>query len=172
MGGIVGTAMIQRHPGLVTRMMTIGTPPDVDSSTNPGPTQRLVVAPVIGPTVKRLASDDQVRAELERTFIRRVDVPQALVDDIPRTTFTSFRESGREAHDYREAEPLPQRLARAGVPLTAVDGSRDRVVDPDSLQEWRAVPGARVVLLRGLGHTPQVEAPRRTAALILTFAAG
>jgi pimeloyl-ACP methyl ester carboxylesterase len=172
MGGIVGTAMIQRHPGLVTRMMTIGTPPETDSTKSPGPTQRLVVAPVIGPTARRLASDDQVRAELERTFIPRVDVPHAFVDDIRRTTFTSFRESGRAAYDYREAEPLPKRLARAGVPITAVDGSRDSVVDPDSLREWRAVPGARTVLLRGLGHSPQVEAPARTAGLILAFSAG
>ena len=129
MGGIVGTAMIERHPGLVTRMMTIGTPPDADSSKSTGPTQRIAFAPVIGPTVRRLASDDQVRAELERAFIPRVDVPQAFVDDIRRTTFTSFRKSGLEAHDYREDRPLLQRLADAGVPLTAVDGSRDSVVD-------------------------------------------
>jgi pimeloyl-ACP methyl ester carboxylesterase len=82
-----------------------------------------------------------------------------------------LRESGREAYDYRKAEALPQRLAGADVPLTAVDGSRDSVVEPDSLGKWRAVPGARLVLMRGLGHSPQVEAPARTAGLILAFAA-
>jgi pimeloyl-ACP methyl ester carboxylesterase len=171
MGGIVGTAMIRRHPGLVSRMMTIGTPPDTDSAKSAGPTQRLAFAPVIGPTVRRVVSDDQIRAELERTFIPRVDVPPAFVDDIRRTTFRSFRESGREAYDYRKAEALPQRLAGADVRLTAVDGSRDSVVDPDSLGKWRAVPGAHIVLMRGLGHSPQVEAPARTAGLILAFAA-
>jgi hypothetical protein len=32
------------------------------------------------------------------------------------------------------------------------------------------VPGARIVLLLGLGHSPHVESPSRGARLILEFA--
>jgi pimeloyl-ACP methyl ester carboxylesterase len=36
--------------------------------------------------------------------------------------------------------------------------------------EYRAVPGARVELLEGLGHSPMVEDPAPTAALVRVFA--
>jgi pimeloyl-ACP methyl ester carboxylesterase len=32
-----------------------------------------------------------------------------------------------------------------------------------------AVPGSRLELLEGIGHCPQVEAPRRVADLLLAF---
>jgi pimeloyl-ACP methyl ester carboxylesterase len=171
MGGIVGTALVQRHPGLVTKIVTIATPPDGDAAKKPPPLRRLADAPIIGPTVRRLASNSQIRAELERSAMApRTDVPEQFVDDINRTTYTSFRESGRENADYRNDEALPKRLAHAGVPLLALDGSEDELVDPSTLKQWRVVPGARTILLPGIGHTAQWEAPGITAALILAFA--
>jgi pimeloyl-ACP methyl ester carboxylesterase len=45
-------------------------------------------------------------------------------------------------------------------------GAEDRIVDPRSADDYRDIPGAKVVVLPGVGHTPQVEAPKQTAALI------
>lgn len=42
---------------------------------------------------------------------------------------------------------------------------------PSSAADYRAVPGARVDVLTGAGHTPILEEPLRTAALLLAFAA-
>ncbi|MFE6631885.1 alpha/beta fold hydrolase, partial [Streptomyces rochei] len=46
----------------------------------------------------------------------------------------------------------------------------DRRWRPASAADYRVVPGARVELLPGAGHTPILEEPRRTAALLLDFA--
>jgi pimeloyl-ACP methyl ester carboxylesterase len=57
------------------------------------------------------------------------------------------------------------------VPLLVIFGSADDLVDPESAQGFRAVPGARIVTLDGIGHSPHVEDPRATARLIEDFLA-
>lgn len=169
MGGLVATALVERHRARVARLMTIGTPNDNEGH-NPGLSRRLAIAPVIGPAVKTLAPRRMVRAELERAFEPAVDVPPELVDDLEGMTFSAFRGSGVESADYRDERSVAERLAKGGTPLTVVFGSRDSVVDPDTAGEFRGRPRTRIVILPGLGHTPQIEAPVRTARLILGFA--
>ncbi len=169
MGGLVATALVERHRARVARLMTIGTPNDNEGH-NPGLGRRLAFTPVIGPAVKTLAPRRMVRAELERAFEPAVDVPPELVDDLEGMTFSAFRDSGVESADYRDERTVAERLASEDVALTVVFGSRDSVVDPDAAEEFRGRPRTRIVLLGGLGHTPQIEAPGRTAPLILGFA--
>ena len=57
------------------------------------------------------------------------------------------------------------------MPLLVVFGSQDELVDPESAQGYRSVPGARVVMLDGVGHSPHVERPAATARLIADFLA-
>lgn len=167
-GGFVGTALVERHAAaLVSRLMTIGTPPDLDSVESP--MRRLATAPVVGPLVRRLVPDRLVHAAVERTFMPEFDVPERLSDDVERTTYRSFSRAARAGVDFREERSLDDRLARAGIPLLIVTGERDSLVEPDSVERFRDVPGARIVRIPGVGHSPQVEAPGRTAELILDF---
>ncbi len=169
MGGMVGTALVERHRERVSRLMTIGTPPDLDSA-EPSASRRVAGLPVLGPAISRLAPERMVHAEVESTFIPEFDPPTELLDDVERTTWSSFSGSGEEGADYRDARPLDRRLAGERIPVTAVFGRRDSVVDPASSRRYATIPGARIVLLGGLGHSPQVESPRRTAGVILSFA--
>ena len=50
-------------------------------------------------------------------------------------------------------------------------GTEDRRWRSASAAAYRDVPGARVELLPGVGHTPIVEDPDATARLLLDFAA-
>ena len=169
MGGMVGTALVERHRKRVSRLMTIGTPPDLDSADRSA-SRRVAGLPVLGPAISRLAPERMVHAEVESTFIPEFDPPEELLDDVERTTWSSFSGSGEEGADYRDARPLDRRLAGERIPVTAVFGRRDSVVDPASSRRYATIPGARIVLLGGLGHSPQVESPRRTAGVILSFA--
>jgi pimeloyl-ACP methyl ester carboxylesterase len=64
----------------------------------------------------------------------------------------------------------PFDLDRIGTRVLLVWGDRDRLVFHRGAQRViDAVPGARLELLRGVGHCPQVEAPDRFTQLLLDF---
>ncbi len=66
----------------------------------------------------------------------------------------------------------PFAFERITAPVLLVWGDRDRLVFHDGAQRvLREVPGARLELLRGVGHCPQVEVPDRVARLVLGFGA-
>jgi pimeloyl-ACP methyl ester carboxylesterase len=57
---------------------------------------------------------------------------------------------------------------RITVPTLVIWGARDRLVDPAlAPRTTRAIPGARMIVLPGVGHTAHLEAPRQTAQLVL-----
>ncbi|MGZ4174094.1 MAG: alpha/beta fold hydrolase [Solirubrobacteraceae bacterium] len=64
----------------------------------------------------------------------------------------------------------PFELERIKVPVLLVWGDRDRLVfHRGARRVLEAVDGARLELLGGIGHCPQVEDPRRFAELLLGF---
>jgi pimeloyl-ACP methyl ester carboxylesterase len=50
-------------------------------------------------------------------------------------------------------------------------GGEDRRWRSASAADYRAVPGAKIEMLHGVGHSPLIEDPPRTAELLLAFAA-
>jgi pimeloyl-ACP methyl ester carboxylesterase len=66
----------------------------------------------------------------------------------------------------------PFRLERVRCPVLIVWGDRDRMVYASGAERvLEQVPGARLELLEGCGHCPQVEVPDRLAELIEEFVA-
>jgi pimeloyl-ACP methyl ester carboxylesterase len=64
----------------------------------------------------------------------------------------------------------PYDLARIGCPVLVVWGDRDRLLFHAGAQAIiEAVPDARLELLPGIGHCPQVEAPGKLTELVLEF---
>lgn len=86
-------------------------------------------------------------------------------------TFHAVAASMQASRAYLDEQALPDRLAVLGKPLQVIFGDEDRRWRPSSAADYRAVPGARVELLAGAGHTPIMEDPSRTAALLLAFTA-
>jgi pimeloyl-ACP methyl ester carboxylesterase len=70
-----------------------------------------------------------------------------------------------------DEDPLNRRIARMRIPLLAIFGAEDQIYDArGALAAYAKVPGARTVMVAGAGHSPNVERPARTAALVLGFA--
>lgn len=58
------------------------------------------------------------------------------------------------------------------VPTLVIWGDHDRIIPVDHAENARAaMPGARVEVLPGIGHFPQVEAPERVVELLTEFIA-
>jgi pimeloyl-ACP methyl ester carboxylesterase len=170
MGGMVGTALAERHRPMVARVMLIGTAADGDD-TGIGLLARAAFWPVVGHANDRLASERVTRWAIEQGFAPEFDAPRRLARDIfERTTWNAFKDSGEAIDRFWDEAPMHERLARAGgVPVTVLLGEEERHAR-DSVRLYNSIPGARTVVMQGLDHSPQVEAPDRAAPLIETFA--
>ena len=73
--------------------------------------------------------------------------------------------------DYTRQRNLSDRLAALGIPVLVIFGTDDHRWRSSSAAAYRDVPGARVELLPGVGHTPMTEDPQTTSQLLLDFAA-
>jgi pimeloyl-ACP methyl ester carboxylesterase len=58
------------------------------------------------------------------------------------------------------------------VPLYVLWGAEDRLLPQASVDEFRSIPGARVELIPGCGHMPQIERPALTSERVAGFIAG
>ncbi|MFI7130401.1 alpha/beta fold hydrolase [Nonomuraea sp. NPDC050153] len=164
-GGVVATALAERRPDLVTALALVNTGPRMSAFIAQEPA-------AIGPS-QWPPTDEQIRRLASTGFSRAgYQVPQELVNDLRRMTFHAFATAPRAVQDYLEQRALPDRLTGLGKPLLVIFGEDDRRWRSSSAADYRAVPGARIELLPGVGHSPILEDPPRTAALLLAFTAG
>lgn len=170
LGGTVATALAAQSRELVDRLVIIDQAPD-SSFGGLDFLAKLSYTPVLGEAIWRTTPDFAIKDGLGQAFAPGYDVPDAFVDDLRRMTFTSYEDSQSAEEDYTDERPLDQRIRDALVPLLVVFGSEDQIYDArEALSAYADVPGARTALIRGAGHSPNVEAPAQTAKLILGFA--
>jgi pimeloyl-ACP methyl ester carboxylesterase len=171
LGGTVVTALAERSPQLVDRVVIVDTPPTHEEG-DLGLIAWLAFQPVIGDALWRIKPDFSVRQGLEVAFAPGFEVPDAFVEDVKRMTYSSYTNAARKSEDYGKERGLDLRMRDSGKPLLVIMGAEEQIVDDPAarLAEYRAtVPGVETELLQGIGHSPNVEAPARTAALILAF---
>ncbi|MGW5685398.1 alpha/beta fold hydrolase [Nonomuraea sp. NPDC003754] len=171
-GGAVATALAEQRPDLVTSLVLIDTAPRLAAAISSGGVGGLLYDPVIGQLLWRLRTDSLIRNAASTAFSRPgYQVPQAVVDDVRGMTYHAFIATTQTGDDYVNQRALPDRLIPLGKPLLVIFGEEDRRWRSSSAAEYRAVPGAKVELLPGIGHSPIMEDPPRTAALLLAFTA-
>ncbi|SDH55287.1 alpha/beta fold hydrolase [Nonomuraea jiangxiensis] len=163
-GGAVATALAEQRPDLVTALVLINAGPGLDALIATG---SAAIAPSPWPP-----TDEQLRQFGSTGFSRPgYEVPAELLDDVRAMTYYSLTTTMRATSDYMAQRTLPDRLAVLGKPLLVIFGEDDRRWRSSSAADYRAVPGAKVELLPGLGHSPILEDPPRTATPLLAFTA-
>jgi pimeloyl-ACP methyl ester carboxylesterase len=169
LGGPVSIALAERAPQLVERLVAIDSIPD-SSYGDVGFVGELPFKPVLGETLWRIKPDFSIKNGLGVAFAPGFDVPDAFVDDVKEMTYSSYTGSHDAFDDYTGEEPLPQRAAATGKPILAIMGAEEQIAsDPrEALAAYRAA-GAQTQLIQGAGHSPNVEKPAQTAALVLAF---
>ncbi|MBI5481556.1 MAG: alpha/beta fold hydrolase [Deltaproteobacteria bacterium] len=160
-GGATVLALALRHPERVRRLVLVDAAGarafpqlqrDFVSSTFTARHLRTVV-----PWLLRLS----VRVLM---FVARNPYTEEYVEDFVR------QRTAREFDDWARAQvrvvravmawDASARLGQVRAPTLVVHGERDRAVPRDFAERLaRAIPGARLVVLKGVGHMPEVEAP-------------
>jgi pimeloyl-ACP methyl ester carboxylesterase len=168
-GGYVATALGEQRPDLPASLTLISTGPSPDALLPQQLVLRMLLAPPLGPLLWSRRSDAMIRKAIGATCARAVDVPDALVADLQRTTYRTTRAILRRNTAYTTERSVPERLALAdlGIPVLVIFGAADPRWDPSSAHQYDTVPNARIELLPGVGHIPMLEAPEATTDLLL-----
>jgi pimeloyl-ACP methyl ester carboxylesterase len=78
--------------------------------------------------------------------------------------FRGFVHAGGEAG-------VPVDVAAITCPALVIHGEQDRIIDKRTSEDLaRILPRAELAILRGVGHVPQLEAPRAVTRLVEAFA--
>jgi pimeloyl-ACP methyl ester carboxylesterase len=162
-GGMVATALAEQRPELVTAIALV--------NTGPGMAAFVAEEIVSGPVHWTDLTDEALRRLLSPAFGADFEIPQPFVDEFRHIDLQVYAATSQAASAYLEKQTLPERLALLGKPLLVIFGAADRRWRPASAADYHTVPGATVEMLPGIGHTPILEDPRRTAAAVLAFAA-
>lgn len=173
LGGPISIALAEQSPELVDRLVIIDSIPDT-SYGDVGFIGELPFKPVIGQTLWRIKPDFSIEDGLEVAFAPGFPVPDAFVDDVKRMTYSSYSGSHDGFDEYTGEAALPERVAATGKPALAIMGAEEQIADdPEAaLAAYRAAdPDTRTKLISGAGHSPNVEKPAQTAALVLAFGA-
>ena len=168
-GGYVATSLAEQRD-LVTALALIDTGPRMDAFISDGPVGNLLDVPVLGQLLWRLRTDALIRRGLSSAFAPGFPAPQQAVDDTRAMTYHSLTAASHASDVYLGQRAMPDRLVPLAKPLLVIFGEQDRRWRPSSADLYRAVPGATVVMIPGVGHSPMLENPPRTAALLADFA--
>jgi pimeloyl-ACP methyl ester carboxylesterase len=138
---------------------------------------------VIGPEVKEamergenplIASSKSEMADTLKLIMAR----QPLTTPTMRRYLGAKRFAAREAHHQlfigwhfaAEGEGIPSELAKLHTPALVLHGERDRVIALEtSTRLAEALPNAKLKILRGVGHVPQLEIPYGIARRLEKF---
>jgi pimeloyl-ACP methyl ester carboxylesterase len=175
LGGCVSLRLAERHSELLAGVIGVA-PAGLEMSRLLYLVQRdpvlhsLLALPTPVPSVV-------LRAAVARLYRGLAFAHPGAVDPNVVSAFTyHHRERARVAHYLDTAHRLvpelrePFELSRITVPVLLVWGDRDRLVFHRGADRVLSeVADARLELLEGIGHCPQVEAPERVTELLLEF---
>jgi pimeloyl-ACP methyl ester carboxylesterase len=168
-GGYVAASLAEQRGDLVTAIALIDTGPRMDAFVSSGPVGNLLFVPVVGELIWRLRTDGIIRRGLASAFAPGYRAPQQVVDDTRGMTYHALTATSKGSDDYLNERPMPDRLAGLGKPLLVIFGEKDQRWHASSAALYEAVPGSKVEVLPGVGHSPMIEDPSRTADLLLGF---
>lgn len=168
-GGYVATSLAEQRRDLVTALALIDTGSRPDAFTGNGPAGDLLLEPAIGQPLWPLLPDAAIRYSLSSAFTRDVPVPERIVADVRSMTYRSLTATSHASDAYLRERPEPDRLVDLGLPTMVVYGAQDKRWPAASFQDYRRVPNIRVESL-DCGHTPMIEDPAATGALLRDFA--
>jgi pimeloyl-ACP methyl ester carboxylesterase len=165
MGGDVATAVAERDPDLVERIVVSDTPADQGLTDMPV-LASIACWPLVGPALDWFRGIDAFTdSSLQTGFASTYPVPQLAHRSLEQLTHQGVCHSGTDDNDRAVAD----RLAGLGKPVLVVWGERD-VLTPTAPNVKRYdAAGLHPRVIAGSGHSPMVENPGAFVAAITEF---
>lgn len=160
-GGTFVTELAVQRPDLVTAVVLMDTGPSMAA--------RITDEIAIDPARWADLTDEQLRRAMSSAFGAGYQIPQPFLNEARDMNFPVFAATSQAVRAYLNEQALPERLATVGKLLLVIFGEDDRRWRPASAADYLAVPGATIEMLPGVGHSPNLEDPLRTAVLLLAF---
>jgi pimeloyl-ACP methyl ester carboxylesterase len=169
MGGEVAVALAARRPERINKLVLIDSPPTAGG--NFSLLMRAYLTPGLGELLAHFETDAMLRRGLAQGFAPGFVVPEKFVADVRQLTYTAFRSAHDQSEAYRTAKAPYERLSelKAVPPVLVIFGSLDAIVQAGNAKLFERVPGAKVVTIDGVGHSPLVEKPDEVEKLLGEF---
>jgi pimeloyl-ACP methyl ester carboxylesterase len=166
MGGGVALRLAAAYPDRVAGLVLVAS---IGRDIHDGPARGWVEGD--NPLIPRAEDVDKFMAiALERpppvgkAVIRHVIMERVRRADSLHKLFRGFVLAG-------DADGVPRDVSRIDQRALVIHGEQDRIISKRVAEDLvQALPRAELVVMRGVGHAPQLEAPRATARIIEDFA--
>lgn len=168
-GGWIAAELAVRHPERIRQLALIGA------------SGLFIAGKPIGDLFWEVQSENMTEYRgLRRLMFARADSPQALALfpdgraalDIELSRYKAMRFCSRVGFSppYFHNRKLEQRLARYQGPALLIWGEEDRMVPVEHARAYQAgLQEAKLTMLAGCGHSPQIEKPSETAQMLRAF---
>jgi pimeloyl-ACP methyl ester carboxylesterase len=154
MGGVVAQHLTLRNADRVSRLLLVAT-----GAATADPAAALARADAIASTPWDAAAVAPVVAGFFRL------PPPARMMEYQRIALAASQRAAVDAARSNAGSRTLERLGEIRVPTLIIQGRHDRSRTPEHGVAMRdRIPGARLVVLEGSGHTPQIEEPEPTLA--------
>jgi 3-oxoadipate enol-lactonase len=171
MGGFIAQHLALRHPALVNKLVLVATSAGGARHTPPQPE----VAALL---VRDPNEDVETRVRRSYAVITGPGFAESHPEDVARAIEHGYRFQMSLAAYQRQLRAATlhiqdgtgARLGEIRVPTLIVHGDCDPLVPPVNAHALAAaIPGARLVLLRGVGHLPHIEATEEFNRIVMEF---
>jgi len=160
MGGVVAQHLVLRHPKLVSRLLLVAT-----GAYTADPVAALAKADVIASS---RWSIETVSPIVDGFFERRPPEPETA--RFCAVALQASQAAAVEAARSNANSRTLDRLASIAIPTLIIQGRHDRARTPEHGAEMRdRIVGARLEVIEGAGHTPQLEQPNAFHEIAMPF---